>query len=133
MTYTGSIEDRVAIRELLETYNDAVFRRDQEAWTSTWAEDAEWVLLGNSITGRDNIVQAWLGAMGTFSYVGFFASPGSIVVSGDTAQTRVYVRETLIETSGNKRNLEGLYEDTCIRADGKWLFSRRNYQILQEL
>ena len=133
MTYTGSIEDRIAIRELLETYNDAVFRRDQEAWTSTWAEDAEWVLLGNSITGRDNIVQAWLGAMGTFSYVGFFASPGSIVVSGDTAQTRVYVRETLIETSGNKRNLEGLYEDTCIRADGKWLFSRRNYQILQEL
>jgi len=133
MTYTGSIEDRIAIRELLETYNDAVFRRDQEAWTSTWAEDAEWVLLGNSITGRDNIVQAWLGAMGTFSYVGFFASPGSIVVSGDTAQTRVYVRETLIETSGNKRNLEGLYEDTCVCADGKWLFSRRNYQILQEL
>ena len=133
MTYAGSIEDRLAIRELLETYNDAVFRRDKEAWTNTWAEDAEWVLLGNPISGRDNIVQAWLGAMGTFSYVGFFATPGSIIVSDDTAQTRVYVRETLIETGGNKRSLEGLYEDTCTRIDGKWLFSRRNYQILQEI
>lgn len=133
MSYVGSIEDRLAIRELLETYNDAVFRRDQEAWTNTWANDAEWVLLGTPISGRENIVQAWLGAMGTFSYVGFFATPGSIIISGDTAETRVYVRETLIEAGGNRRNIEGLYEDKCSKIDGKWFFSRRNYQILQEL
>ena len=39
MAFTGPLEDRIAIRELLETYADAVCRVDAEAWGSTWAED----------------------------------------------------------------------------------------------
>ena len=32
MPFTGPAEDRLAIRELLETYADAVTRCDAEAW-----------------------------------------------------------------------------------------------------
>jgi ketosteroid isomerase-like protein len=34
----------LALRELLETYADAVTRCDAQAWGDTWAEDAQWSL-----------------------------------------------------------------------------------------
>ena len=39
MAFSGPLEDRIAIRELLETYANAACRVDAEAWGSTWAED----------------------------------------------------------------------------------------------
>ncbi len=44
MPFTGPAEDRLAIRELLEAYADAVNRCDAVGWGATWAEDAEWSL-----------------------------------------------------------------------------------------
>ena len=34
--------DRLAIQELIATYNDAVMRMDADAWGSTWADDGVW-------------------------------------------------------------------------------------------
>jgi hypothetical protein len=42
MAFTGPLEDRIAIRELLETYADAVCHVDAEGWGATWAEDGTW-------------------------------------------------------------------------------------------
>ena len=42
MGFTGPLEDRLAIRELIDDYNDAVARFDAEAWGDTWTDDAEW-------------------------------------------------------------------------------------------
>jgi hypothetical protein len=67
MSFTGPFEARLAIRELLESYADAVTRRDAEAWGATWAEDAEWSLpdypeIGTT-HGREAIVAMWVEAM----------------------------------------------------------------------
>ena len=37
MPFTGPAEDRLAIRELIESYADAVIRTDAEAWGATWS------------------------------------------------------------------------------------------------
>jgi len=37
MAFTGPFEDRLEIRELLETYSDAVCKVDADAWAATWA------------------------------------------------------------------------------------------------
>ena len=58
MSYEGPTEDRLAIRERIEAYADAVFRRDAEDWISNWAEDAVWRLPGVDVAGRDNIKAA---------------------------------------------------------------------------
>ncbi len=53
MSFEGSSEDRLALRDLLDTYADAVSRADGEAWAATWTEDAEWHLPGlGTIKGR---------------------------------------------------------------------------------
>jgi len=86
MISSGPVEDRLAIRELVDSYNDAVMRTDGEAWAANWTDDATWVLPGaGEITGKDNFFPMWQQAMAGFSFVGFFASAGPIVVDGDTA------------------------------------------------
>ena len=39
MLSQGPIEDRLQIRELIDSYNNAVMRFDGETWASNWAED----------------------------------------------------------------------------------------------
>ena len=41
MISTGPLEDRLAIRELVESYNHAVMQFDEEAWSSNWT-DGRW-------------------------------------------------------------------------------------------
>ncbi|MEL7128913.1 MAG: nuclear transport factor 2 family protein [Pseudomonadota bacterium] len=130
MSFMGPVEDRLAIRELIDTYSDAVARRDADAWIATWTDDASWDLVGHVVEGRDAILQTWLGAMGTFDFVAFHAAPGSIEIDGDQAKVRVYVSEVLVPNGGGLRRVEGAYADTCRKVDGAWRFSSRAYKIL---
>src|SRR3546814_11639885 len=45
MPFEGSFEDRLALRDLLDAYADAVNRADSEAWPATW-EDRKSVVEG---------------------------------------------------------------------------------------
>lgn len=131
MPFTGPFEDRLTIRELLETYADAVTRRDSEAWGATWAEDAEWSLpdypeLGTT-KGRPAIVAMWIEAMKAYPGIMFEAWPGSIEVSGDSAVMRSYTSEVYDQDGITMRD-RGVYEDTCVKIDGKWLFKSRSFR-----
>ncbi len=130
--FSGPVEDRLAIRERIEAYSDAVFRHDAEAWIACWAEDGVWRLPGIDVAGRPQIKAAWQGAMGAFTLAGFFATPGSIVVSGDRAKARVYTQEILILAAGGVRKIVGAYEDELVRIDGAWLFASRAYNVLHD-
>ena len=132
MTFTGPMEDRLAIRELIETYADAVFRRDADAWSGTWADDARWDLLGHVVEGKDAILATWLGAMDQFEYVAFMSTPGAIDVDGDRAKARVYVFETLKSKGEHLRRVEGAYADKFVRTPDGWRFSERAYTILRD-
>ena len=131
MPFTGPAEDRQAIRELLETYADAVTRRDAEAWGATWAEDAEWSLpdypgIGTT-KGRPAIVAMWIEAMKAYPGIMFEAWPGSIEVSGDSATMRSYTAE-VYDQDGTTMRDRGVYEDTCVKIAGRWLFSSRSFR-----
>ncbi len=130
--YCGPIEDRLAIRERIEAYSDAVFRHDSEAWIACWTEDAVWRLPGMEVAGRDKIKAAWIGAMGGFSLAAFFATPGSIRVDGDRAEVRVYTQEILALKAGGVRRIVGAYDDRLEKAGDAWLFASRTYSILRD-
>ena len=131
MPYAGPFEDRLAIRELLETYADAVTRRDADTWGATWAEDAEWSLpdypeLGTT-RGRPAIVAMWIEAMKGYPGIMFEAWPGSIEVSGEVATMRSYTSE-VYDRDGVTMRDRGIYEDTCVKVDGRWLFRSRSFR-----
>ena len=132
MSSSNEVSDQFAIRNLIETYADAVFRRDAEAWGATWAQDATWHLMGNTVAGRAAIVGAWSEAMKGFKFVAFFSQPGPIQINGNVATGRVYTNEVLVDQTDRLFRLVGRYEDTYQKINGAWLFQTRNYTPLQE-
>lgn len=131
MPYTGPFEDRLAIRELLETYADAVTRRDAEAWGSTWAEDGHWEMPDYPEfppqDGRAAIVGLWVEAMKQFPGIMFEAWPGSIEVDGDTARVLSYTSEVYDQGDVTMRD-RGVYEDVCVKREGRWYFKSRSFR-----
>ncbi|MEP2990827.1 MAG: nuclear transport factor 2 family protein [Parasphingorhabdus sp.] len=132
MAFTGSIEDRLAIRELHDSYCDAVLRRDPDDWGALWTEDAVWSLMGTEVVGRENIVNLWNGAMSAFDAVSFLGISGSLEVNGDTASGRYQTHEVLVE-KGVTRMAGGRYDDEFRKVDGQWLYSKRVFNVVAQM
>jgi len=132
MISSGPLEDRLAIRELVESYNDAVMRFDAEAWGANWSDDAHWSVPGLAeATGRAAIVEQWQQAMTAFDCVGFFASAGPLVVEDQRAHGTWYQQEFLYFKDGAKRVVIGRYDDEYVKQSGRWYFRKRSYSVLK--
>lgn len=125
----SATEDRLAIRELVAAYADAVNRRDAGRWGSLWAEDATWDLMGRTVAGRTAIVALWEGAMAGYAFVGFFCDLGHLDLDGDRATGRVWTHETLETTDGTLTRPLGRYDDRYVRVDGQWRFAERRFTL----
>ena len=57
----GSVEDRLAIRELMETFAVGAMHVDPEIWGSTWAEEGQWKLpsMEEPAVGKSNMLEAF--------------------------------------------------------------------------
>jgi ketosteroid isomerase-like protein len=120
----------MAIRELIESYNDAVMRFDAEAYGANWAVDGVWHLPGRGdVVGRDAIVPFWTQVMGALTVIGFFASAGPIVVDGDRAHGTWYQQEFLTDAGGTRRFVVGEYTDEYVKHADRWLFAKRVYKV----
>lgn len=135
--FTGPIEDRLAIREVLETYADAVNRVDQELWASLWVEDSEWDLshypeLG-FVKGKAAIVDLWAGAMPHYPALSFIVSIGGIWVDGDAATARAYISEVYAEPGTDKdKRARAMYSDCLVKRGGQWFLQSRAFKILHQ-
>ncbi|MBS7668165.1 nuclear transport factor 2 family protein [Croceicoccus gelatinilyticus] len=135
MPFTGSDADRLAIRDLLDTYADAVTQRNPEAWGETWAEDARWEMPDYPQfppqEGRENIVNLWVEAMQHYPGILFHAWPGSIEIDGNTAKMRSYTTETY-DQDGNTVRDRGEYRDELVKIDGRWYFTLRSFRNIHK-
>jgi ketosteroid isomerase-like protein len=131
MPFTGPLEDRLAIRELLEAYADAVSRNDASDWGALWAEDSVWSLPDYpeypDTVGRAAIVSMWVTAMADYPGIMFQAWPGSIEIEGDRAVVRSWTSE-VYDKDGKVHRDRGRYEDICVKVNGRWLFQTRSFQ-----
>ncbi len=141
MTFSGPIEDRIAIRELMDTHAHGVMTRDPELWGSIWAEDAYWALpefpdLGG-FDGKAAILAGWIESMKHYGLDAcskpmiYFMQPGSIEVSGNTAKAVAYTIEIYDDpVSGKRIYATGRYVDDLEKRAGQWLFIRREYRTV---
>lgn len=141
MSFTGPIEDRIAIRELMESYACAVMEIDADAWGATWAEDAFWELPEvpdlEGFQGRAAIVQAWVGSMKMYGLEDctkpmiYTVMPGRIAIEGDRAQAVCFTSEIYQDPETRKETrVRGRYDDSLVKAGGQWRFARRSYRIM---
>jgi ketosteroid isomerase-like protein len=125
----SNLEDELALRNLMATYVDAVNRYDADAWIATWAEDAEWNLLGTPITGRDNILALWQQMMASFEFALMIPSSCLFEIDGDTASGHWYLHE-YSRQEGQGNVILSRYVDTYVKKDGQWLFQTRAYGFI---
>lgn len=145
MAFTGPLEDRIAIRELMDTHAHGVMTKDPDVWGSVWAEDAFWELpeypdLGG-FSGREEIVGAWSASMERYGLENmtkpmiYFMQPGAIEVAGDKATSVGFTIEIYDDPETGKRiHTTGRYDDELEKRNGQWVFTRRSYRsILNEV
>jgi uncharacterized protein (TIGR02246 family) len=132
MAFIGSIEDRLAIRELYGSYGDASVRADTEAFLACWTEDGQWNSHIFRRSGKDELREQWDLLWTNFAKVAFLGEIGSVEVDGDKATCRSVQREIILLKSGGVYKLAGAYRDQVVRKNGVWLFARRDYEPLVE-
>ncbi|MFM5886199.1 MAG: nuclear transport factor 2 family protein [Novosphingobium sp.] len=143
MAFTGPIEDRIAIRELMDTHAHGVMTKDPAIWSTIWADDASWSLLDypdlGDFEGKETIVSGWIESMKHYGLdnctrpMVYFMQPGAIAVEGDRASAVAYTIEIYDDpATGQRVRGTGRYTDTLEKRGGKWLFTRREYGILFE-
>ena len=111
MAYIGPLEDRIAIRELHETYADAGFRGDMEQWLGCFIDDCTWVTPYGEMHGKEELKATWDQIFANLGALGFFTVMGSIEVDGDNATDRAYIREVFLAKDGAIQKLVGSYVD----------------------
>ncbi|MEP5765711.1 MAG: nuclear transport factor 2 family protein [Halieaceae bacterium] len=122
--------DELAIRDLVARYIDAVNRHNQDDWAATWSENASWNLVGMEVSGRQAIVELWVGAMSGFDFALMMLNSGTVQINGDSATGRWYVTEHLKPCDGDANTTLGVYEDEYAKENGEWVFTRRQYHIM---
>ena len=127
---SGPISDRLAIRELIESYNAAVIENDGSTWAANWCRDGVWNLEGQDILGREAILKHWKDAMAVFDFVGMFAQPKYIQVQGDSAKAHWHTNELAQKTDGVMLRIFGSYKDAYRREADGWKIRERRYKIL---
>jgi uncharacterized protein (TIGR02246 family) len=130
MAFIGALADRIAIRERIDAYSDAVTCHDPESWLACWAEDGVWCLPTAEHRGRAALRLAWASMLGPVREMIFLAEVGHIAVDGDRAHARCIVREVVLRADGTIRKYAARYTDVLVRARGDWLFARRDYRLL---
>ncbi len=124
-----SVEDELAIRNLVARYCHAIAERDDKAWADTWAEDGEWHVLGQEVRGREAVLAHYLKLVATAKWVVQVATDGAIEVTGDSATGRWQIQETIQTQDGRAALNVGRYRDRYRRgADGVWRFARREFR-----
>lgn len=129
-----SVSDRLAIREVIELYSDAVTRRDWETTGALFAEDAVWSIAPPTdveLHGRAAIAEGVAEMVEAFEV--FVQMTHSIVIelNGDRASAR-----TILNGFGRLRDGSrgafalGTYIDALIRTGDRWLFQSRRFEPL---
>jgi ketosteroid isomerase-like protein len=132
MAFEGSQEDRLMIRERIGAYSDSVFQNDVEAYLACWTDVCVRVQGRSEWRGKIALREHWTMTWATMNKLAFFTEVGAIEVRGDRAIARSYCREIVVLKRGGIRKVIGVYNDQLLREEGRWLFSRREYQLFMD-
>jgi hypothetical protein len=129
---SGSIEDRLAIRELVETFTVGVMRGDVEIWASTWADDGVWMLpsMKEPVRGIANLRTAFSVKTGYAKFIGMVQFPADLVIEGNKARGRPHGVELIFKKVGGLKLAVGYFDDEYVKKDGRWYFTSRSFNVL---
>jgi ketosteroid isomerase-like protein len=128
--------DRLAIRELVETYAHCADRRDAKGQMSLFTEDTHFVVYMNAkdptpsldLHSREALAPVFA-ELNKYDATTHFVGQSTIfTLTGDRATGEAYCLAHHVTVDGGKRRLmlaSLRYLDTFVKMDGAWLFAER--------
>jgi hypothetical protein len=120
--------------DLAGRYCDAVLRADPVRFGRTWSAEAEWVVPGRVVSGREEIVERFTAMVPAFVLCVQELLSGTVrPVDDRRAEATWQVRELQWRADGTQRELLGVYDDELVvGADGVARFARRTFELVYD-
>ena len=116
-----SVEDRLAIQELIARYNHAIDGGDADDWAATFAPDGTFESRGEVHAGTEQLATFARGFQQRLPGARHWNNNLVIDGDGDQATTTCYLQ---LWREGQLAS-EGRYVDTLRKIDGQWRFASR--------
>jgi hypothetical protein len=129
---TGTVDDRLAINDLVARYVEAVALFDLDLFRSVWAADSVWVVDGRgSFHGPDDITALYARLRRRQEFAVQRVVSGRATVADDArAASGRWVIHSLTRTDGVGAELVGIYDDRYVREPHGWRFRERAFSPL---
>lgn len=124
-----SVEDELAIRQLIARYNHAIDSGDGPAYAAAFTDDGVLDVGDFVVTGRDALYAFAESFAVTVRAPRHIASNLVIEGDGDRAELRAYVQLYSLDGTPPRQEVRasGIYTDTLVKEDGGWRFVRRTF------
>lgn len=127
------IEDRMAIKNLVDTFSILADRKETTQQTLLFTENATVESVsdgqpGSVLTGRKQIGDAFANFLKNFETVYHINGQQTLTLNGDKASGISYCQVTLIRNDGGKKTkltMGVYYNDDYVRESSRWLIARR--------
>lgn len=134
----AAIEDKLAIKELVDTFSNLADQFDTHAQTFLFTEDATVDSymdgkLAISATGRQQIGDTFSGFLKNFEKSYHLNGQQTLTITGDRATGTAYCSVTLFgpEDGQQMKTSFGVrYQDEYARVNGQWLIARRTSDFM---
>jgi hypothetical protein len=132
----GEAADRLAIRELVETYAHCADRRDAKGQMSLFTADTHFVVYMNAkdekpsqeLHSRDELAPVFADLNKYAATMHFIGQSTIFSLTADRGTGEAYCLAHHVSVDGDKRRLMIAalrYSDTFVKMDGSWLFAER--------
>jgi uncharacterized protein (TIGR02246 family) len=129
---SNDIDDRQAIRDLVDGYARRADRRDPQGQAALFTEDAlVTVDDAQTLRGRAELAAAFDG-LSAYEKTTHFNGQSTVTIDGDRAAGETYCLAHHLWTEDGQRTLMIMairYHDTFARHDGEWFFAERRLII----
>ena len=130
---TQKIEDQLALKKLVDTFQNLADTKDTKAQMDLFTDDAEVISKTDGKTfkskGKKDIEKAFADYLKLFDVVYHLNGQQTVEINGDNATGISYCFVTLI--GNGKKNQSGVrYHDTYVKQNGKWLIKKRESDFM---
>jgi hypothetical protein len=133
------LEDRIAIRELIDAYTYCADTRNIQGHMALFTEDTNFEVYMDEkipaptqvVTGRKNLFPVF-DDLNQYVSTMHFNGQSTIKMDGDRATATTYCRAYHLKLPGGVQQLmiAGIrYYDTMVKQDGSWLFAERKLKV----
>ena len=120
---TLSVEDRLAIEELLSAYAITCDVHDIDATLALFTEDGEFRVFDRAFTGHEKLRK-----MLTHAAPGLHLAGASVITPTAEGAT---VRQQLVFYPADRSEFRlTIYDDVLVKVDGRWLFRSREVRFM---